>query len=215
MVMAKTKLNLIGWMLFLVTGSLCSWLPFGEAKSMYVYVNDKGISVMTDSVDHIPKKYRKSVHVFEMPEESELHEPVQEVEAVSQEEEPIFEPEDLSNVFDTIPSINMNKQTLMLVGGGLVILASFVTMMFSRNIAMKFAMKWVLMLAIVGTGYGWYFSSMGLGGILENTGQGEDGPKPVLEQVRDETQRAEHMQQQKIQALEKILGEDGPPKRKR
>lgn len=197
----------VRWLVGLALAGLLGLQTVAEAKPMYVYVNDKGTSVMTDTLDHVPTQYRKTVKVFEMAEESETVDPNEPDAINNRVPDPITPTGVMSTVLDTMPTINMNQQKLMLLGGGLIIVASFVTLMFSRNMALKFAMKWLLMCAIVGTGYGWYFSSMGLGSFLGETESKENGQKPLVERIKDEAKMIEEIQKKKLMDIEKVLGE--------
>ena len=201
-----------GRCLSLVLGALFVFYGLGFAKPMYVYVNDRGISVMTDTLDHVPSKYRKTVKVFEMAEETEI-------EKTKGSQRQISEPNNSGNivrtVMDHVPTGGVNKQKLMLMGGGLIIVVSFTTLMFSRNMAVKFAMKWLLMCAIVGTGYGWYFSSMGMGSFLGQTGSAEGDQKPIIQRMKEETKEIEKIQKKKLMDMERLLGEEIIPSSKR
>ena len=182
------------------------------AKSMYIYINEKGSSVITDTLDHVPKKYRATVKVFEMPDE----EGTLRLEAGdSQASTHGYGSRWLALAFEKFPTIRVDTPSVMLAGGGLLVFVSFATMMFSRNMAVKFAMKWLLLCAIVATSYGWYFSVMGLGGSLGVTGRGEQGRQTLLERVREDTQEIEAIQHKKRMDIENILEGDQAPAKKR
>lgn len=209
----RRALRCVWWLPGLALGGLLILQGLVEAKSIYIYVNEKGTSVITDTLAHVPTKYRKTVTVREFTEEPET----KEVVASQSEDSDSNNPEGfVAKVLKQIPTNGINRQTLMLVGGGLVIVASFATLMFSRNMALKFAMKWVLMGGIVGTGYFWYFSTMGLGGFLglEQIEKGEKGQKPILQRVKDETKEIEEIQKKKMMDIEKLFGGDLIPSEK-
>ena len=151
----------------------------------YTYVDDKGTVVFTDNKDNIPARYRARVRVLEEGESKKGGGGLIEkgTAAVEQVTGKITDTASQSPI--TIPGLSpYQSKVLSLAFVGAVLIAG--TMLLSGNPALRFLMRWLLVLLAIGTTASMYFSEGGLA-------QKATGTAKELE--RTQQQKSQQLQQ--------------------
>ena len=155
----------------------------------YTYVDDKGTVVFTDNKDNIPARYRARVRVLEEGESKKgggglIEKGTAAVEQVTGKiTGKITDTASQSPI--TIPGLSpYQSRVLSLAFVGAVLIAG--TMLLSGNPALRFLMRWLLVLLAIGTTASMYFSEGGLA-------QKATGTAKELE--RTQQQKSQQLQQ--------------------
>ncbi len=206
-------------LLFLVLG-----VPaVGLSATVYTYVDDKGTVVMTDQLKKVPPRYRNKVKTLEQNDPPPRVDPVSgpappdgsrpapmpaQTRAVVDEQKRSWSqffwnalPEEI------VPGLTQ-YQSVLLIGGFVIGSTLFAVLMFTRNPALQFAMKWALTFVVAGTLYGMYFAELGTTLSVKGEEQITD-PRTVLDQVRVKVKGIEQRQEERIKSMEHM--EQGGP----
>ena len=179
---AAGRVAVLVLVLFSVSASLSS------AKQMYSYLNDQGNIVATDDLGQVPVQYRKKVKVTEMTESTPSGEHQDHAGEV-----PKFTGI-LETVMEWSPDFTISgmskKQSQWLIGGFLVGTFAAGTLLFSRDPSIKFAMKWVLFLSVVGVAYQLYFT--------------EFGPEGAVDRFKTKRQDIEQLHQDRTKQIDQL-----------
>ncbi len=204
---------------------LCLWLSVvlgapavGLAATVYTYVDDKGTVVMTDRIKNVPARFRHKVTTIEQKDppprvNAEPEPPVPDVArptpAPSASRTAGNEEKNSWSQFfwsalpkEIVPGLTQ-YQSVLLIGGFVIGSTLFAILMFTRNVALQFALKWALTFVVAGTLYGIYFAELGT--TLSVKGEEEiTDPRNVLDQVRVKVKKIEERQQERIDAMEHV-----------
>lgn len=141
----------------------------------YTYVDDKGTVVFTDNKDNIPARYRARVKVLEEGESAKGAGGLIEKGATAVEQvtaKVTGKITDTASQFPiSIPGMSpYQSRVLSLAFVGAVLMAG--TMLLSGNPALRFLMRWLLVLLAIGTTATMYFSEGGLTQKATGTAKG-------------------------------------------
>lgn len=202
----------LGLLLVLVLGAHAVSL----AATVYTYDDDDGTVVMTDRLKNVPPRFRDEVRVIEQdaPPPGEIPAPLPEAPDPSPPApvpsagrvEAEGERKGWSEFFWSalperiVPGLTQ-YQSVLLIGGGVIGAAVFAAMMLTRNPALQFALKWVLIFVAGGTFYGIYFAELGTTLSVKGEERITD-PRTVLDRVRVKVNEIEERQQERIQTIE-------------
>ena len=155
----------------------------------YTYVDDKGTVVFTDNKDNIPARYRARVKVLEERESAKGGGGLIEKGATAVEQVTAKVTGKITDTASqspiTIPGLSpYQSRVLSLAFVGAVLIAG--TMLLSGNPALRFLMRWLLVLLAIGTTASMYFSEGGLA-------QKATGTAKELE--RTQQQKSQQLQQ--------------------
>jgi len=127
----------------------------------YTYVDDKGTVVFTDNKDNIPARYRARVKVLAEGERAKGAGGLIEKGATAVEQVTDRITDTASRFPVSIPGMSpYQSRVLSLAFVGAVLMAG--TMLLSGNPAVRFLMRWLLVLLAIGTTATMYFSEGGL-----------------------------------------------------
>ena len=163
----------------------------------YTYVDDKGTVVFTDNKDNIPARYRARVKVLEERESAKGGGGLIEKGATAVEQVTAKVTGKITDTASqspiTIPGLSpYQSRVLSLAFVGAVLIAG--TMLLSGNPAVRFLMRWLLVLLAIGTTASMYFSEGGLAQKATGTAK--------------ELERTQQQKSQQIQQMEPT--EKGP-----
>ncbi len=163
----------------------------------YTYVDDKGTVVFTDNKDNIPARYRARVKVLEERESAKGGGGLIEKGATAVEQVTAKVTGKITDTASqspiTIPGLSpYQSRVLSLAFVGAVLIAG--TMLLSGNPALRFLMRWLLVLLAIGTTASMYFSEGGLAQKATGTAK--------------ELERTQQQKSQQIQQMEPT--EKGP-----
>jgi len=163
----------------------------------YTYVDDKGTVVFTDNKDNIPARYRARVRVLEEGESKKGGGGLIEKGATAVEQVTAKVTGKITDTASqspiTIPGLSpYQSRVLSLAFVGAVLIAG--TMLLSGNPALRFLMRWLLVLLAIGTTASMYFSEGGLAQKATGTAK--------------ELERTQQQKSQQIQQMEPT--EKGP-----
>ena len=163
----------------------------------YTYVDDKGTVVFTDNKDNIPARYRARVKVLEERESAKGGGGLIEKRATAVEQVTAKVTGKITDTASqspiTIPGLSpYQSRVLSLAFVGAVLIAG--TMLLSGNPALRFLMRWLLVLLAIGTTASMYFSEGGLAQKATGTAK--------------ELERTQQQKSQQIQQMEPT--EKGP-----
>ena len=163
----------------------------------YTYVDDKGTVVFTDNKDNIPARYRARVKVLEERESAKGGGGLIEKGATAVEQVTAKVTGKITDTASqspiTIPGLSpYQSRVLSLACVGAVLIAG--TMLLSGNPALRFLMRWLLVLLAIGTTASMYFSEGGLAQKATGTAK--------------ELERTQQQKSQQIQQMEPT--EKGP-----
>ena len=177
----------------LLAGLLLLWFgsflagPIETAwATTYTYVDDKGTVVFTDNKDSIPARYRARVKVLEEGESKKGAGGLIEKGATAVEQVTGRITDTASWFPITIPGLSPDQSgVLSLAFVAAALMAG--TMLLSGNPAVRFLMRWLLVLLAIGTTARMYFS--------------EESP---LQKTKGAAQKLEQTQQQKSQQIQRM-----------
>ena len=151
----------------------------------YTYVDDKGTVVFTDNKDSIPARYRARVKVLEEGESAKGAGGLIEKGATAVEQVTGRITDTASRFPITIPGMSpYQSRVLSLAFVAAVLMGG--TMLLSGNPAVRFLMRWLLVLLAIGTTATMYFSEGGLTQKAKGTAR---------EMERTQQQKAQQIQQ--------------------
>lgn len=186
-------------------------VPAGSASAgeFYTYTDEKGIVVMTISLEQVPKRFRlqaKVTRMKDLPVEAGAHAPA-----------PAAEPRDgfdwrskVGRVMDYLPDTiisGLNKrQSVLLIGGFLAGAVAFGVMIMTRSPAIRFAMKWALMFVGFGVMYALYFTQLETRSaeILGQPDGSAAHPVSLMDRVKIEAAEIEQTQDTRARHLDKL-----------
>ena len=176
----------------LLAGLLILWFgcfmagPIETAwATTYTYVDDKGTVVFTDNKDGIPARYRARVKVLEEGENAKGGGGLIEKGATAVEQVTGRITDTASQFPITIPGLSpYQSRVLSLAFVAAVLMAG--TMLLSGNPAVRFLMRWLLVLLAIGTTATMYFSEGGLTQKAKGTAR---------EMERTQQQKSQQIQQ--------------------
>ena len=165
------------------------WLMAGPIEpagaTTYSYVDDKGTVVFTDNKDSIPPRYRARVKVVAERESTKGAAALIEKGSAAVEQVTGKIAETASQSPITIPGLSPHQsRVLSLAFVAAVVMAG--VMLLSGNPALRFLMRWLLVLLAIGTTASMYFSEGGLA-------QKATGTVKTLEQTQQ--QKSQQIQQ--------------------
>lgn len=188
-----------GALLIVVVFSISATLS--SAKEIYSYLDEEGNIVATDDLGAIPKKYREKVRVTDRTER------IPSGEQVAQPPGGETFTGILATIMKWIPDPTIsglsNQQSFWLIGGFLVGAFAAGSLMFSRNPSVKFAMKWVLLFAVVGVAYALSVAELGPLESAKHNGAGGDS-QGLFQRMRGEVQDIEEGQRNRVSDIDQL-----------
>ncbi len=206
---AAVRGGLAGLLLALLMLPAVSLLREASAGEFYTYTDEKGIVVMTNSLEQVPKRFRlqaKVTRMKDLPAEAGARTPL-----------PAAEPQDgfdwrskVGRVMDYLPDTiisGLNKrQSVLLIGGFLAGAVAFGVMIMTRSPAIRFAMKWALMFVGFGVMYALYFTQLETRSaeILGQPDGSAAHPVSLMDRVKIEAAEIEQTQDTRARHLDEL-----------